>query len=385
MDYSYVNSAKRSRSRIGPLKNDAGEFIIKPREQAEAFSQFFKSVFTCIDGDPPSKAAINGNAWLNDIVVTEERVKELIDGLRENSAPGPDGFPPVLFKMLKDEIARPFAILFTKSLEDGQIPDEWREAKITPIHKKGSKADPGNYRGVSLTSVVGKMMERMVKNEINSHVENNALMSKTQHGFRTGKSVLTNLVGFLNQTTKWSDKGNCFDVIYLDFSKAFDVVCHKRLMVKLRAIGIGGKVFRWLEDWLANRKQRVEIEGEFSDWVSVLDDIDEAIMGLLTLIFKYADNTKLAKIIKDLQDAMQMQKNLDDLFQWAKKCKVMHYGKNNIRYEYKMDGCIMESVSEEKDLGVWIEDDMKPTKQCKMAAQNANWALGQLIRTFHYR
>ena len=79
MDYSYVNSAKRSRSRIGPLKNDAGEFIIKPREQAEAFSQFFKSVFTCIDGDPPSKAAINGNAWLNDIVVTEERVKELID------------------------------------------------------------------------------------------------------------------------------------------------------------------------------------------------------------------------------------------------------------------------------------------------------------------
>ena len=71
---------------------------------------------------------INGNVWLNDIVVSEERVKEVIDGLREDSAPGPDGFPPVLLKMLKDEIAVPIAILFRKSLADGQIPDEWREA-----------------------------------------------------------------------------------------------------------------------------------------------------------------------------------------------------------------------------------------------------------------
>ena len=124
MYFSYVNSAKRQRSRVGPLKNDDGEFIIKPKEQAEAFSQFFKSVFTRSDGDPPSKTAINGDAWLNDIEVTEERVIELIDGLRENSAPGPDGFPPVLLKMLRDEIAVPIAILFKKSLEDGQIPDE---------------------------------------------------------------------------------------------------------------------------------------------------------------------------------------------------------------------------------------------------------------------
>ena len=410
--YSYVNSTKRHRSRIGPLKNDNGEFIIKPKEQAKAFSDFFGSVFTRSDGDPPSKTAINGNVWLNDIVVSEERVKEVIDGLREDSAPGPDGFPPVLLKMLKDEIAVPIAILFRKSLADGQIPDEWRKSKITPIHKKGSKSDPGNYRGVSLTSVVGKMMERIVKNEIDKHVESNALMSKTQHGFRTGRSVQTNLIEFLNQTTKWADEGECYDVIYLDFSKAFDVVCHKRLMVKLRAIGIGGRVIQWLEDWIANRKQRVEIEGEHSEWIDVLssvlqgsvlggilfnifvDDIDEAIKDLLTRIFKFADDTKLAKIIRNILDAMQMQKNLDDLFRWAekwkmgfnaKKCKVIHYGKNNIRYEYKLDGCVVDSVNEERDLGIWMEDHMKPTKQCKMAAQTANWALGQLTKSFHYR
>ena len=412
MYFSYVNSAKRQRSRIGPLKNDDGDYIIKPKEQAEAFSRYFESVFTRSDGDPPSKTAMNGNVWLNEIEVTEGRVKEVIDGLNENSAPGPDGFPPALLKMLRDEIAKPIAILFKKSLDDGQIPDDWREAKITPIHKKGSKADPGNYRGVSLTSVVGKMMERMVKNGINDYVERNAFMSKTQHGFRNGRSTQTNLIEFLNQTTKWGDEGYCYDVVYLDFSKAFDVVCHKRLMVKLRAIGIGGKLIKWLEDWIANRRQRVEIEGEFSEWVMVLssvlqgsvlggilfnifiDDIDEAIRDLLTLIYKFADDTKLAKIIKNIQDAIRMQRNLDDLCRWAekwkmsfnaKKCKVMHHGRSNIRFEYKLNGCVIESVSEEKDLGVWMEDDMRPTKQCKMAAQSANWALGQLTKTFHYR
>ena len=156
----------------------------------------------------------------------------------------------------------------------------------------------------------------------------------------------------------------------------------------------------------------MEIEGEFSDWVSVLssvlqgsvlggilfnlfvDDIDDAIRDLLTLIFKFADDTKLAKIIRNIQDAIQMQKNLDDLSRWAekwkmafnaKKCKVIHYGTRNIRFEYRLGGCVIESVGEEMDLGVWMEADMRPTKQCKMAAQTANWALGQLTKSFHYR
>ena len=154
------------------------------------------------------------------------------------SAPGPDGFPPKLLKILRDEISFPLKILFRKSIDDGVIPDEWRDAHITAIHKKGSKADPGNYRGVSLTCVIGKMLERMVKEDLDVYVEKNGLMSNSQHGFRRGRSPQTNLIEFLNCTTKWHDEGKSFDVIYLDFRKAFDVVCHKRLMVKLEAIGI---------------------------------------------------------------------------------------------------------------------------------------------------
>ena len=408
--YSYVNSAKKNRNRFGPLKNDAGEFIIDPKEQAETMNEFYSSVFTRSNGESPAKSSINGNNVLCDIEVTVGRVKSVIDGMRENAAAGPDEIPPILLKMLRDEIAVPLTILFRKAIDEGRIPDDWRNANVVPIYKKGSKAEPGNYRPVSLTSVTGKLLERLVKNDIDAHIENNNLIKDSQHGFRRGRSTQTNLVEFLNVTTKWHDKGKCYDVFYLDFSKAFDVVCHKRLLVKLEAIGIGGKVIKWIKDWLARQKQRVVVDGNFSDWIAVnssviqgsalggilfdiyIDDIDDAIIE--ALLKKFADDTKLAKVIKDVADAQQMQTNLDRISEWAeqwqmsfnvKKCKVMHFGWQNIRYDYTMNGSIIEKVSEEKDLGVWVEDDMRSSKQCKVAAQNANWALGQLSRAFHYR
>ena len=134
MYYSYINSAKRDRSRIGPLKNDDGEFVVNPKEQAETMSRFFSSVFTRSNGDSPTKEAINSNISLNDIEVTKERVKILIDGMRENATPGPDCFPPIILKILRDEIAEPLTILFQKSIDDRQIPDQWRDANIAVIH-----------------------------------------------------------------------------------------------------------------------------------------------------------------------------------------------------------------------------------------------------------
>ena len=120
--YSYVNSAKRNKSRFGPLK-DNGEFVINPVDQAKLMNKFYLSVFTRSNGDSPSKPAINGNEILNDIKVTEERVKEVIDGVRENAAPGPDKIQPIFLKMLQEEVATPLKILFQKSIDDGQIPE----------------------------------------------------------------------------------------------------------------------------------------------------------------------------------------------------------------------------------------------------------------------
>ena len=105
---------------------------------------------------------------------------------------------------------------------------------MTPIFKKGSISVPGNYRPVSLTCGMGKILERCVRNEIDAHIEKNGLMSKSQHGFRSGRSTQTNLLEFFNQTTQWHDTGRCFDVVYLDFSKAADLGGRSRRLGRSR-------------------------------------------------------------------------------------------------------------------------------------------------------
>ena len=198
--------------------------------------------------------------------------------------------------------------------------------------------------------------------------------------------------------------------MYCDFAKAFDKVCHKRLLVKLKEAGVGDKVLNWIEDWLKGRKQRVRVEDELSEWIEVLssvvqgsvlggilfdifiDDIDDAAKE--ALVWKFADDTKAAKVIESEDDCRRMQEIIDSLAAWAqkwgmafnvKKCKVLHVGRSNPKFTYFMNGEEVEAVKDEKDLGIHIEDTMKPTKQCAAAAKEANFTLGQIQSAFHYR
>ena len=410
--YSYINGQKNIRSKVGPLKAEIGGevvMVVEPKKQAEIMNVFFKSVFTQSGGEIPVKEREAGTPVVTDVELDKERVKTTIRKLKENAAPGLDAIPNKLLMETVDEISHPLAILFKRSLKERKIPDEWRYASVTPIFKKGSKAEPGNYRPVSLTSATCKLMEKIVKEEIEKHVERNGLIRSSQHGFRQGRSPQTNLIEFMEKTTTWMDEGKAFDIIYLDFAKAFDVVCHKRLIVKLQAKGIDGDLLAWITDWLAGRKQRVVVEGETSECADVLsgvvqgsglggilftlfiDDIDELVRALIK---KFADDTKMALTVENEEQAKELQRDLDKLVAWAKawgmrfnvgKCKVMHVGRKNRKYEYEMDGEKLMEVEEEKDLGVWTSCSMKPSTQCERAAKSANRALGMMLRAFHYR
>ena len=135
-------------------------------------------------------------------------------------------------------------------------------SNVTPIYKlKGSKSQPGNYRPVSLTSHVCKLMEKVVNRALDKHLERGVLYN-SQHGFRKGRSCKTNLIEFYDKVTGWMDEGNCVDVLFLDFKKAFNKVDHSRLMVKLAAAGVQENLWQWLRDWLTGRRQRVVVGGE---------------------------------------------------------------------------------------------------------------------------
>ena len=410
--YSHINRARKTRSKIGPLRNNRNEIVVNPKEQATLMNEYFSSVFTRADDEPPTPRdrSTDVNQTLTDIRISTNDVKEAIEKLKDYSAPGLDNIPPKVIKELKEELSVPLTILFQKSMERGKVPDDWREANVTPLFKKGSKADPRNDRPVSLTNLIGKTMERVVKEALTKHIESNNLLSNSQHGFRSGRSTQTNLIEYLNVTTKWLDEGRNFDVLYCDFAKEFDKVCHKRLLVKLKEAGVDGKVLNWLQDWLKGRKQRVRIDDEFSEWIEVLssvvqgsvlggilfdifiDDIDDA--TLEALVWKFADDTKAAKIIETEDDGKKMQDIVDSLAAWAerwgmafnvKKCKVLHFGRTNPRFKYFMNGEEVETAKEEKDLGVYIEESLKPARQCAVAAKAANFTLGQIQRAFHYR
>ena len=155
------------------------------------------------------------------------------------------------------------------------MPEDWRLANVTPIFKKGSKTDAANYRPVSLTSVICRVLESLLRDVIVDHLVRHKLIYNTQHGFVPRRSCLTNLLEYLEEMTRLVDEGHNVDVIYLDFAKAFDKVAHSRLMAKCRALGVVGEVAAWIEAWLEGRKQRVVLNGSGSSWLDVTSGVPQ--------------------------------------------------------------------------------------------------------------
>ena len=122
------------------------------------------------------------------------------------------------------------------------------------MFKKGVSSDPGNYRPISLTSIVCKVFASIVREDIIKHLTSNNLLSNSQHGFLPKRSCTTQLLTTMEHWTKEIQLGHPIDVLYFDFKKAFDKVPHERLLIKLKAHGITGKLLDWIRLFLQGRK-----------------------------------------------------------------------------------------------------------------------------------
>ena len=412
--FTYFCSKSNCKNNVGPLVNkDNGIITDDDKEMAEILNNQFVNVFTKEDTsyipNPKPKSCIQDGKYLANIEFQVEDIIKKLGELKTDKTAGPDNIFPRLLKECSLQLAIPLEILFRSTLIDGIVPNDWKEANITPLYKKGPRNLAENYRPISLTSVVCKVMESILKDKIMAFIIDNNLLKMSQHGFMPKRSCLTNLLEFFEIVTKSVDEGNPVDIIYFDFSKAFDTVPHIRLLKKLESFGICGKVLKWVKSWLENRTQRVVINGSKSEWAEVtsgvpqgsvlgpllfllyIDDIDD---GLTSNISKFADDTKIYKEVSTIVDNISMQKDIDRMVKWAEtwqmkfniqKCKSLHAGHNNKNFCYSMGPEWLSQDMQEKDLGVIVSNDLKPSNQCIEARNKANKMLGYIGSKVEYK
>ena len=404
-----TNSRRKTKTRVSSLRpgDETGPEAVADAEKVDVLNRFFASVFTVEDcSNIPAPASEWTGELLEDILVTKEQVEQKLMALRPASSPGPDGFHLKVLKDLSPVLSQPLATLFQKSLDESTVPHEWKVAEITPIFKKGSKHDPTNYRPVSLTSIISKLCESLVKDEIVEHLLATEQLHSAQHGFLPRRSCITKLLTCMEEWTRHIEDGDPVDVAYLDYKKAFDSVPHQRLLKKLHSLGIRGRVLGWIEQFLVGRQQRVKINGVKSNWCPVLSGIPQGtVLGpTLFLAFvndlpssirsktrMFADDTTVYTKSATEEDKATLQRDLITLGSWSEtwllpfntqKCKSLHLGHGNSKHVYAIQGVHIKQVTEERDLGVVMDEGLKFRRQATEAVSKANRVLGTIWRSF---
>ena len=405
--FRYIRDKRVVKEGIGDLRDGDGNFKVGDLEKCNILNKHFSNCFN--GGDyriMPQVEVGEDGVKMPDIYLDEAQIRNKLAKLVGTKAGGVDGLPSRFLQETAGTICTPLYIIFNKSLATSRVPEDWKKSNVTAIFKSGEKTDPNNYRPVSLTCIVCKIFETILKERIVEFLDKNNIICTTQHGFRQGRSCLTNLLTFMEKVLEWSDEQEAVDVVYLDFRKAFDRVSHRLLLHKLEAYGVEGEVLRWIGAWLCGRTQRVVINGVASEWVEVtsgvpqgsvlgpvlftvfINDLDE---GIVSRLLKFADDTKAFGRVRNSEEAKILQDDLDRLVDWAekwgmefntRKCKVMHIGRNNLLVDYSMRGEVLEVIEEEKDLGVLVSSDLKVGSQCVKASKVANRMLGLIKRCF---
>ena len=346
--FSFARSRQKTCAKVGPfIDSTTGKPNSSPEFAASELSRQYSSVFVKPREEWKVKDAkeffgsLEDGPSLTDITFSEEDIQKACAELKTSSAAGADGVPASLLKTCRMELSRPLSILWRASFDQGCIPSDLLLVLISPVHKGGSRGLPKNYRPVGLTSHIVKVFERVVRRVLVQHLEENGFLPDGQHGFRALRSTLTQLLSFWDTILDELETGGGVDVIYTDFSKAFDKVETGVLLHKLKECGVGGRVGCWLAAFLdpSLRQQAVGVDGTVSCLSPVLSGVPQGtVLGpVLFLIHirdiadglskgttatSFADDTRVQRGITSSQDCCDLQADLMKIYEWAEKVNM---------------------------------------------------------------
>ena len=397
--FSYAKSHSKMRQDIVMMKDREGQVTRDPVKMSNILQNQFSSVYS----DPTSKhlkepnfPLLLGDAMSSEVFkINKEDVIAAAKDLKANSAPGPDGVPAELLIQCREALAAPLTILWQESFTTKTVPQYYKKSYICPIHKKNDRSQASNYRPISLTSHVMKLAERIVRRTMTSYLELNKLISEKQHGFRAGRSTLTQLLSHFDDILSGMLQGDTTDAIFLDYSKAFDKVDHQLLIKKLIRYGFSQNLVDWISSFLSERNQIVVVKGAHSTETEVISGVPQGtVLGpILFIVFIndlendvinssvsfFADDTRISKQIATVDCKNKLQADIVNVLNWSRannmelneeKFELQSYSNkiNSITHEFPFhpelfsysvsDSVLLEPTLQVKDLGVMVTNDL---------------------------
>jgi len=402
--WTYVKyKTKGQHCSIPTLKTRSGGNVTDATNKANLLNEHFKSVFSpdvpIQDFEIPVKT--NQKFSLTNITLTKAGIVNLVKNLNPHKSPGPDKISSKLLKLAPEELSDYLLILFNKGLKLQQIPAIWKTANITPIFKKGNRSDPVNYRPISLTSVLCKMFEHIITSNLAKFLEDNHLFNKDQFGFRKHLSCELQLQRVCQDIAFILDNNEEADLIFLDFSKAFDKVPHHLLLQKLKSYGIQDDIVNIVTSFLTGRTQKVVLDGYSSNPVAVSSGVPQgSVLGpLLFLLYindlpdnirskcrLFADDSLIFRKISTKADYLALQNDLDEVIYWCnkwhmtlnlEKCEIMHVTskRNPVINKYSLANHPLTLTSSYKYLGLYMENNLSWNHHINHIINKANKVL----------
>jgi len=416
--WKFVRSKLSFQSGVADLKVASGEnhhYVTDDSEKAEILSDYFSTVYTLSTASNfEPLALVYPNEVMMPLVINTTDLLLKLSSLDVNKSAGPDGIHPRIICESRFVMADCFTKLFNLSIESGKIPADWKLSYVTAIHKKGSKNQVDNYRPISLTCVLCKILESCIRDHLMNYFLTNKLFSIYQYGFIKKRSCILQLLKIMDNWVNVLENGGQVDVIYTDFEKAFDKVPHDKLLSKLISYGVSAKIVDWVRDFLYSRTQQVKVNSCLSKPKAILSGIPQGtvlgpvlfiifindmpdIFQQLCYLYLFADDAKMYKSIATLQDAETLNMCLNEMDSWCDKwcmklnrgkCQTMTIcgsGRSPLVYNYKLTSeseFILARVDVVKDLGILFDSDLQFKSHIYSKIGTARKMLGIINRCF---